>query len=189
MAQTCSTSPWVAAHHGGWTEGVSDGIVVDSATALISCAEGCAFFFLFVPAGGSCIRAGGRTALRTALTAVGGWEQSPCITVWKTFWQDDNCAYQDEPRWTVKSEPCKLLDSHRKGSLSGGGNSCIAQQRLREGKHFATWKNSISQAVHRLISVCASAGSARDPESTARWHWTFRLLRSPFGPPIPVTSN
>ena len=44
--------------------------------------------------------------------AVGGWEHSPCIREHKTlFWQDDNCAYQDEPRWTVKSEPCKLLDS------------------------------------------------------------------------------
>ena len=86
-------------------------MAVASAKALISCAEGCDFF-LFCPAGGSCIRAGARTALRTALMAVGGWEHSPCIREHKTlFWQDDNCAYQDEPRWTVKSEPCKLLDS------------------------------------------------------------------------------
>jgi len=34
--------------------------------------------------------------------------------------EDDNCAYQDEPRWTVKSEPCKL----------------------REGKHFVTFRPS-----------------------------------------------
>ncbi|CAE7347915.1 unnamed protein product [Symbiodinium microadriaticum] len=50
--------------------------------------------------------------------------------------EDDNCAYQDEPRWTVKSEPCKLLDSHRKGSLSGGSaplDFCLCKRWLGPG--------------------------------------------------------
>ena len=60
-------------------------------------------------------------------------------------WQDERCTYQDEPRWTTESAPC------RPGKPAKLWLSALLPvlfcwlcrappPRLREGKHFATWQ-------------------------------------------------